>query len=98
MKTCLDDGLIHSKLIDNTEYDEAIYELILIYCKKTDFDKQKQFFECLEPFLNKDFDGHRVVSISCVAQLVNFASYHHCKEAYTGLIIYTMIVRNPILA
>ena len=80
MKTCLDDGLIHSKLIDNTEYDEAIYELILIYCKKTDFDKQKQFFECLEPFLNKDFDGHRVVSISCVAQLVNFASYHHCKD------------------
>lgn len=79
LSTCLESGgSIQDKLMSTYEYDEGIYELMLIFCKKTDINKQMQMFNFLEGFLDRPYNGQRVVVITCYAQFLNFASviYH----------------------
>ncbi len=80
LKNSLDEGLIQCKLIDSNEYDEGIYELALLYCKKAEFTKLKLLFDYLIGYLNKDLHGYIVTTISCFAQYVNFSSQLHCKD------------------
>ena len=79
ISTCLESGgSIQDKLMNTYEYDEGIYELMLIFCKKTDIQKQMAMFNFLEGFLDRPYNGQRVVVITCYAQFLNFASviYH----------------------
>ena len=80
LRTCLDEGVIRTKLIDSNEYDEAVYELLHIYCKKNDLIKQNQIFDFLNLHFDKNLEGNRVISIACFAQFINFASFHHSKD------------------
>lgn len=74
----MDEVFLKSKLIDSNEYDEAIYELLQIYCKKVDMVKHHQLFEYMTLYLDKTTDENHVVSITCFAQLV--ASFTYSKE------------------
>lgn len=80
LRNSLDEGLIHCKLIDSNEYDEAIYELTLLFCKKAEFSKLKVLFDHLIGYLNKNLHGYKVATISCFAQYINFSSNLHCKD------------------
>jgi hypothetical protein len=80
LNTCLESGgSIQSKIINTYEFDEGIYELMLIYCKKTEHAKQSLMFDFLQGFLERPWGGQRVVVVSCYAQFLNFASVIHCK-------------------
>lgn len=79
ISTCLESGgSIQDKLMNTYEYDEGIYELMLIFCKKADLAKQMAMFNFLEGFLDRPYNGQRVAVITCYAQFLNFASviYH----------------------
>jgi len=79
ISTCLESGgSIQDKLMNTYEYDEGIYELMLIFCKKADIAKQMAMFNFLEGFLDRPYNGQRVAVITCYAQFLNFASviYH----------------------
>jgi len=79
ISTCLESGgSIQDKLMNTYEYDEGIYELMLIFCKKADLSKQMAMFNFLEGFLDRPYNGQRVAVITCYAQFLNFASiiYH----------------------
>jgi len=79
ISTCLESGgSIQDKLMNTYEYDEGIYELMLIFCKKADISKQMAMFNFLEGFLERPYNGQRVAVITCYAQFLNFASviYH----------------------
>jgi hypothetical protein len=80
LSTCLESGgSIQSKIINTYEYDEGIYELMLIYCKKTEYAKQSLMFDFLQGFLDRPWGGQRVVVVTCYAQFLNFASVINCK-------------------
>ena len=82
LSTCLENGgSIQNKLLNSYEYDEGIYELMLIYCKKNDQIKQSAMFDFLSGFLDRPWGGQRVVVISCYAQFVNFASVIYCQNS-----------------
>jgi hypothetical protein len=81
LSTCLENGgSIQNKLMNTYEYDEGIYELMLIFCKKNDQSKQSVMYEFLSGFLDRPWSGQRVVVVSCYAQFVNFASIIHSKN------------------
>jgi len=83
ISTCLESGgSIQDKLMNTYEYDEGIYELMLIFCKKADINKQMAMFNFLEGFLDRPYNGQRVAVITCYAQFLNFASviYHGNTE------------------
>jgi hypothetical protein len=65
---------IQERLMSTYEYDEGVYELMLMYCKKTDLNKLMSMFDFLIGFLERAYAGQRVVVISCFAQFINFAS------------------------
>ncbi len=87
LSTCLESGgSIQHKLMNTYEYDEGIYELMLIYCKKTEHAKQSMMFDFLQGFLDRPWSGQRVVVVSCYAQFVNFASVIHCKTDDSNIV------------
>jgi len=82
LSTCLENGgSIQNKLMNGYEFDEGIYELMLIYCKKNDHNKQNAMFDFLSGFLDRPWGGQRVVAVSCYAQFVNFASVIYCHNS-----------------
>jgi len=67
------------KLMSTLEYDEGVYELMMICCKKLDHDKHEAMYNFLESFIDRPWNGQRVVTIACYAQFVNFASVVKCN-------------------
>ena len=84
--TCLEGGSLQNKLLSSTEYDEGIYELMLIFCKVLDHNKQSLMYDFLQGFIDRQWNGQRVVVVSCYAQFVNFASIIHCKDPEINII------------
>lgn len=80
ISACLmDGGSIQSKLLETYEYDEGIYELMIICCQRLDHKSQKLMFDFMEEFLDRPWNGQRVVAVASMAQFVYFASEIHCK-------------------
>lgn len=78
---CLENGgSIHRKLMLEYEYDEGIYELMMICCLKIDHSNQEVMFEFMKDFLERPWSGQRVVSITCIAQFLYYSSPIKCKN------------------
>ena len=61
---------IQKRLLLCREYDEGIYELMLIVCSRLSFDNQLAMFEFMKDFLDRSWNGQRVVVITCISQFV----------------------------
>jgi hypothetical protein len=84
--TCLEGSSLGNKLLSSSEYDEGIYELMLIFCKVFDHSKQSLMYDFLQGFIDRQWNGQRVVVVSCYAQFVNFGSIIHCKNSEIDIV------------
>lgn len=83
ISSCLQTGgSIQQKLMDVNEYDEGVYELMMICCQKLDYESQSTMFDFLENFKDRPWAGQRIVVISCFAQFLFFASEIRCKKDF----------------
>ena len=75
VSSCLETGgSIQIKLMKSSEYDEGIYELIMICCLKLEFKNQVLMFEFMKDFLDRTWTGQRVVVIASIAQFIYSSS------------------------
>eukprot|EP01016_Furgasonia_blochmanni_P023049 TRINITY_DN2498_c0_g1_i4.p1 TRINITY_DN2498_c0_g1~~TRINITY_DN2498_c0_g1_i4.p1 ORF type:complete len:555 (+),score=187.42 TRINITY_DN2498_c0_g1_i4:66-1730(+) len=75
-------GLL-KKLVTN-EYDDGIAELVHIYCKNSTFDQIKIIYDFLEPFLSKNLESQKLVTLITFSQFV-LSSVHLCQQLNESL-------------
>eukprot|EP00828_Plagiopyla_frontata_P048066 TRINITY_DN9099_c0_g1_i1.p1 TRINITY_DN9099_c0_g1~~TRINITY_DN9099_c0_g1_i1.p1 ORF type:complete len:424 (+),score=76.50 TRINITY_DN9099_c0_g1_i1:799-2070(+) len=71
---------LNKKLI-SYEFDDALSELITLFCKNSSFEEIKQIYEFLCPFLEKKLKSQKLVAIITFAQFV-FSVFHTSDENY----------------
>ena len=74
------DGSIVKKIMNTNEYDEGVYELMMIFCKVSSYDDMKAMFDFLSGFIERRYKGQRAIVASCFAQFINYASSYYIKD------------------
>ena len=75
---------IYSKLLNENEYDEGLYDLMICYCKFSNFEEQKKMFDFLSEFTKRKYKGQRLICTICFSVFVNYSSILHIKKDYNG--------------
>ena len=66
--------------MNTNEYDEGVYELMMIFCKVSSYDDMKAMFDFLSGFIERRYKGQRAIVASCFAQFINYASSYYIKD------------------
>ena len=75
---------IYTKLLSEDEYDEGIYELMILYCKYSNYNEYKKIFDFLSEFTKRKYKGQRLICAICFSVLVNFSSILHIRKDIDG--------------
>lgn len=80
------DGSIVKKIMNTNEYDEGVYELMMIFCKVSSYDDMRAMFDFLSGFIERRYKGQRAIVASCFAQFINYASSYYIKDEEENVI------------
>ncbi len=75
---------IYLKLLNENEYDEGLYELMIIYCKYSNFNEYKKIFDFLSEFTKRKYKGQRLICAICFSVFVKFSSILHIRKEVDG--------------